>query len=37
MLKIYRPYNPMVKFLKYEFNKKLLDNITLLNVEPGIT
>ena len=37
MLKIYRTYNPMVKFLKYEFNKKLWGNITLLNVTLGIT
>ena len=37
MLKIYRTYNLMVKFLKYEFNKKLLGNITLLNITQDIT
>ena len=31
MLKTYRTYNPIVEFLKYKFNNKLLGDVTLLN------
>ena len=31
MLKTYRTYNPIVEFLKYKFNNKLLGGVTLLN------
>ena len=34
MLKI---YNLMVKFLKYEFNNKLLGSVTLFRVTLGVT
>ena len=34
MLKIYRIYNLMVGFSKYEFNNKLLSDVTLLRVTP---
>ena len=37
MLKTYRTCNPTVKFLKYEFNNKLLGGVTLLRVIPGVT
>ena len=37
MLKTHRTCNPMVKFLKYEFNNKLLGGVTLLRVTPGVT
>ena len=37
MLRTYRTCNPTVEFLKYEFNKKLLDYLTLLRVIPSIT
>ena len=37
MLKIYRICNPIVDFLKYEFNNKLLGSITLLRVTLGVT
>ena len=37
MLKTYRICNPIVDFLKYEFNNKLLGSITLLRVTPGVT
>ena len=30
MLKTYKTCNPMVRFLKYEFNNKLLGSVTLL-------
>ena len=30
MLKTYKTCNPMVRFLKYEFNNKLLGGVTLL-------
>ena len=33
----YRTCNPTVEFLKYEFNNKLLDYLTLLRVIPSIT
>ena len=32
-----KTYNLMVKFLKYEFNNKLLGGVTLLRVTPGVT
>ena len=37
MLRIYRTCNSTVGFSKYEFNNKLLDNITLLRVIPNVT
>jgi len=36
MLKSYRTYNSNVGFSKYEFYNKLLGNITLLRVTPGV-
>ena len=35
-LRPYRTYNPMVGFSKYEFNNKLLSDVTLLRVIPNI-
>ena len=32
MLRTYRTYNSTIKFSKYEFNNKLLDNVTLFRV-----
>ena len=37
MLRTYKIYNSTVKFLKYEFNNKLLDGITLFRVTLYIT
>ena len=37
MLRIYRICNSIVRFLKYEFYNKLLGDITLLRVTPGVT
>ena len=37
MLKIYKTYNSMVRFPKYEFYNKLLSGVTLLRVILGIT
>ena len=37
MLRTYRTYNSTVKFLKYEFNNKLLGGVTLFRVIPGVT
>ena len=37
MLKTYKTYNPTVRFPKYEFNNKLLSDVTLLRVTSGIT
>ena len=37
MLRIYRICNSIVRFSKYEFYNKLLGDITLLRVTPGIT
>ena len=34
MLRIYRIYNSTVGFSKYEFNNKLLSDVTLLRVTP---
>ena len=42
-LKTYRTYNSTIRFSKYKFNKKLLNNVTLSNVigwvqvTPGVT
>ena len=37
MLRTYRTYNSTVRFLKFEFYKKLLGGVTLLKVTPGVT
>ena len=37
LLKTYRTCNSTVEFSKYEFHNKLLSNVTLLRVTPGIT
>ena len=37
MLRTYRTCNPTIKFLKYEFNNKLLVAVTLLGVTPSVT
>ena len=37
MVRTYKTYDPTVRFLKYEFNNKLLGNVTLLRVTPYIT
>ena len=37
MLRIYRICNSIVRFLKYEFYNKLLGDIILLRVTPGVT
>ena len=37
MLRIYRPCNPMVGLLKYEFNNKLLGGVTFFWVTLGVT
>ena len=37
MLRTYRTYNPMVGFSKYEFNNKLLGDVTFLRVTLGVT
>ena len=37
MLRIYRTYNSTVRFLKYEFNNKLLGDIKLFRVTPSVT
>ena len=37
LLKTYKICNPMVGFLKYEFNNKLLSSVMLLRVTPGVT
>ena len=36
MLKTYRIYNPAMGFSKYEFNNKLLGDITLLKGTPSV-
>ena len=36
MLRTYRTYNSVVRLLKYEFNNKLLGNITLFRVTLGV-
>ena len=37
MLKTYRTYNPMVGFSKYEFNNKLLDDVTFFRITSNVT
>ena len=37
ILRIYRTYNSMVGFSKYEFYNKLLCGVILLRVIPGVT
>ena len=37
MLRTYRTRNPTVRFLKYEFNNKLLGGITFFRVTSGVT
>ena len=37
MFKTYRTCNPMVEFSKYKFINKLLGDVTLLRVIPGVT
>ena len=37
MLSIYRTCNSIVGLLKYEFNNKLLDGVTLFRVTWGVT
>ena len=37
MLRTYKTCNPMVVFSKYEFYNKLLGNVTLLKITPGVT
>ena len=37
MLSTYRKYNSMMRFLKYEFNNKLLSGVILLRVTSGVT
>ena len=37
MLSTYKTCNSTMRFLKYEFNNKLLNGITLLRVTPGVT
>ena len=37
MLRTYKTYNITVGFSKYEFNKKLMSDVTLIRVISGIT
>ena len=37
MLRTYRTCNSMVGFSKYELNNKLLGDVTLLIITPGVT
>ena len=37
MLKTYRTCNPTVRFSKYEFNNKLLGDVTFFKVTLGVT
>ena len=37
MLKTYRSYNLTVGFSKYEFNNKLLDDVTFFKVTSSVT
>ena len=34
---MFRTYNPTVRFLKYEFNNKLLVGVTIFSVTLGVT
>ena len=36
-LRTYRTYNPMVGFSKYEFNDKLLGDVTFFRVTSSVT
>ena len=37
MLRTYKTYNPMIGFLKYEFNNKLLGGVTFFIVTLSVT
>ena len=37
MLRIYRTYNSMVGFSKYEFYNKLLGGVILIKITPSVT
>ena len=37
MLRPYRKFNPMVGFLKYEFNNKLLGDVAFFRITSGVT
>ena len=37
MLRTYRTCNLTIGFLKYEFNNKLLDDVTVFRVTSGVT
>ena len=37
MLRTYRTCDPIIGFLKYEFNNKLLDGVTVFRVTLGVT
>ena len=37
MLRTYRTCDPIIGFLKYEFNNKLLDGVTVFRVTSGVT
>ena len=37
ILRTYRTCNPMVRFSKYEFNNKLLDDVTFFKVTSRVT
>ena len=37
MLKTYKTCNPIVGFLKYEFNNKLLGGVTTFRIMSGVT
>ena len=37
LLRIYRIYNSMIGFSKYEFYNKLLDGVTLLRITLNVT
>ena len=37
MLRTYRTCNSTVRFSKYELNNKLLGDVTLLIITPGVT
>ena len=36
MLRTYRTCNPTVRFSKYEFNNKLLDDVTFFKITIGV-
>ena len=37
MLRTYRTYNSTMRFSKYKFYNKLLGDVVLLRVTPGVT